>query len=190
MKQLLFSLCTLLICVSAHAANPMIEFETNEGVIVIELYPDKAPKTVINFLDYVNSGYYNGTIFHRVIAGFMVQGGGFTRNYEQKKSNDPIDNEADNGLRNEPGTVAMARTGDPHSATAQFFINVADNAFLNFRSPSPRGYGYAVFGKVTKGMDLVHQIATSPTGPGGPFGKDVPVNMVIIEKSRVLGEAK
>lgn len=190
MKQLLFSLCTLLICISAHAANPMIEFETNEGVIVIELYPDKAPKTVNNFLDYVNSGYYNGTIFHRVIAGFMVQGGGFTRSYEQKKSNDPIDNEADNGLRNEPGTVAMARTGDPHSATAQFFINVADNAFLNFRSPSPRGYGYAVFGKVTKGMDLVHQIATSPTGHGGPFPKDVPVNMVIIEKSRVLGEAK
>lgn len=190
MKYLLFSLCTLLTCISAHAANPMVEFATNEGAIVIELYPDKAPKTVNNFLDYVNSGYYDGTIFHRVIAGFMVQGGGFTRTYEKKQPNEPIENEADNGLRNEPGTVAMARTGDPHSATAQFFINVADNGFLNFRSPSPRGYGYAVFGKVTKGMDLVHQIATSPTGHGGPFGKDVPINMVIIEKSRVLGEPK
>jgi cyclophilin family peptidyl-prolyl cis-trans isomerase len=190
MKQLLFSLCTLLICISAHAANPAVEFTTNQGTIVIELYPDKAPNTVNNFLDYVKSGYYDGTIFHRVIAGFMVQGGGFTSTFEQKKTNDPIKNEAGNGLKNDIGTVAMARTGDPHSATAQFFINVADNAFLNFRSPSQRGYGYAVFGRVTDGMDLVNRIATAPTGPGGPFGKDVPVDMVVIEKSKILGGSK
>ncbi len=190
MKQLLFSLCTLIFCVSAHAANPAVELTTNQGKIVIELYPDKAPKTVDNFLGYVKSGYYDGTIFHRVIAGFMVQGGGFTPEYERKQTNDPITNEADNGLTNDIGTVAMARTGDPHSATAQFFINVANNAFLNFRSPSPRGYGYAVFGKVTEGMDLVNRIATSPTGHGGPFPKDVPVNMVIINQAKILGGAK
>jgi cyclophilin family peptidyl-prolyl cis-trans isomerase len=190
MRQLLFSLCTLIFCISAHAANPAVEFATNQGSIVIELYPDKAPKTVKNFLDYVNAGYYNGTIFHRVIAGFMIQGGGFTQTFEQKKTNDPIENEANNGLNNKIGTVAMARTGDPHSATAQFFINVADNAFLDFRSPSPRGYGYAVFGKVTKGMDLVQRIAVAPTGPGGPFGKDVPVDMVVIEQSKILGGSK
>jgi cyclophilin family peptidyl-prolyl cis-trans isomerase len=190
MKQLLFALCTLVICISAHAANPAVELTTNQGTIVIELYPDKAPKTVKNFLDYVNAGYYDGTIFHRVIAGFMVQGGGFTESYERKQSNDPIDNEAGNGLKNDIGTVAMARTGDPHSATAQFFINVGNNAFLNFRAPSQRGYGYAVFGRVTEGMGLVNRIATSPTGHGGPFPTDVPVNMVIIKQAKILGDSK
>lgn len=190
MKQFLFALCTLFICTSAQAANPAVELKTNQGSIVIELYPDKAPKTVSNFLDYVNAGFYNGTIFHRVIAGFMVQGGGFTREYEKKQTRDPIENEAGNGLRNEAGTVAMARTGDPHSATAQFFINVADNAFLNFRAPTARGYGYTVFARVTKGMELVQQIATAPTSRGGPFGKDVPVNMVIIELASILGDSK
>jgi peptidyl-prolyl cis-trans isomerase A (cyclophilin A)/peptidyl-prolyl cis-trans isomerase B (cyclophilin B) len=190
MKQLLFVLCTLFIFTNAHAANPVVELNTNQGAIVIELYADKAPKTVSNFLAYVNAGFYDGTIFHRVIAGFMVQGGGFTREYERKPTRDPVENEADNGLRNETGTVAMARTGDPHSATAQFFINVADNTSLNFRSPTTRGYGYTVFGKVTQGMDLVRRIATAPTGRGGPFGKDVPINMVIIEQTKILGESK
>jgi len=190
MRQLLFALCTLFFCVSAHAANPAVEFTTNQGKIVIELYPDKAPKTVNNFLGYVNAGFYDGTIFHRVIAGFMVQGGGFSRTYEKKQTRDPIENEADNGLKNEFGTVAMARTQDPHSATAQFFINVADNKFLNFTSATSRGYGYTVFGRVTKGMELVHQIATAPTGRGGPFPQDVPINMVVIEQTKILGESK
>lgn len=190
MKQLLFALCTFFLCISAHAADPAVEFTTNQGAIVIELYPDKAPKTVNNFLGYVNAGFYNGTIFHRVIAGFMVQGGGFTQAYEKKKTNDPIENEANNGLKNEIGTVAMARTPDPHSATAQFFINVADNAFLDFRSATTRGYGYTVFGRVTKGMELVQRIATAPTGRAGPFAQDVPLDMVIIEKAKVLGESK
>lgn len=190
MKQFLLAICALLTCINAHAANPAVELTTNQGAIVIELYPDKAPKTVKNFLGYVNSGFYNGTIFHRVIAGFMVQGGGFTQEYEKKKTNDPVENEANNGLKNEIGTVAMARTPDPHSATSQFFINVADNAFLDFRSETSRGYGYTVFGKVTKGMELVHRTATSPTGRDGPFRQDVPIEMVIIEKAKILGESK
>ena len=190
MKQLLFALCALSMCVGTYAANPEVELTTNRGAIVIELYADKAPKTVRNFLDYVNSGYYDGTIFHRVIPGFMVQGGGFTEAYDKKSTKDPVENEANNGLKNETGTVAMARTSDPHSATSQFFINVADNGFLDFRSSTSRGYGYTVFGKVTKGMDLVHMIAKSPTGSGGPFGKDVPRDMVIIERTKILGEQK
>ena len=190
MKQLLFAMCTILVCISAHAANPKVELTTNYGPIVIELYADKAPKTVSNFLDYVNAGFYNGTIFHRVIPNFMVQGGGFTKEYAKKNTNNPIDNEAGNGLKNEVGTVAMARTGDPHSATSQFFINVADNGFLDFRSPTARGYGYTVFGIVTEGMDLVNGVANSPTGRGGPFGKDVPANMFVIEQARILGDSK
>ncbi len=190
MKRFFLALCTLLVFISAHAANPAVEITTNQGTIVIELYANKAPNTVNNFLGYVNAGFYNGTIFHRVIAGFMIQGGGYTQAYEKKKTNDPIENEASNGLRNEIGTVAMARTGDPHSATAQFFINVADNASLNFRSPTARGYGYTVFGKVTQGMALVQRIATAPTGRGGPFGKDVPIDMVIIEQTKILGKSK
>ena len=189
--RLLYSLlCAIVFCSAAHAANPQVELKTNKGPIVIELYPDKAPATVENFLRYVNAGFYDGTIFHRVIPGFMIQGGGYTPGYDRKQTDKPVKNEADNGLKNTTGTVAMARTNDPHSATSQFFINVADNAFLDFTSPTMRGYGYTVFGKVVKGMDVVNQIATAPTAGAGPFRKDVPVNMVVIEKATLKEEAK
>jgi peptidyl-prolyl cis-trans isomerase A (cyclophilin A)/peptidyl-prolyl cis-trans isomerase B (cyclophilin B) len=177
----------------ALAANPLVEFDTTAGKIRIELYPDAAPKTVANFLDYVKAKHYDGTQFHRVIPGFMIQGGGFTPDFMQKPTKPPVVNEAQPsskaGLLNVPGTVAMARTGDPHSATAQFFINVADNKFLNFRSADPQGYGYTVFGKVVAGMDVVDRIAKAPTGSGGPFPKDVPVEKVIINKAVVVGGA-
>ncbi len=142
-----------------------------------------------NFLEYVQSGFYNGTVFHRVIPGFMIQGGGFSQNFTQKPTREPVQNEAANGLKNEAGTIAMARTANPHSATAQFFINVADNAFLNHTAPTARGYGYAVFGKVVKGMDVVNRIARLATGPGGPFPQDVPQQEVVIEVVK-LTEAK
>ena len=190
MKQLIFALCAMFVCVAAQAANPQVEIQTNKGVIIVELYPDRAPKTVDNFLAYVGRGFYNGTIFHRVIAGFMVQGGGYSPTYERKETSSPVANEADNGLKNQIGTIAMARTRDPHSATAQFFINVADNDFLDFRSPTASGYGYTVFGKVFKGMDVINQIAVSPTGRGGPFPTDVPVEPIIIEHVKVIGESK
>ena len=163
-----------------------VVFETNHGAITIELYPDKAPKTVANFTDYVRAGQYDGTVFHRVIPGFMAQGGGFTAELSQKPVNAPITNEADNGLKNDRGTIAMARTGEPHSATAQFFINVADNGFLNFTAPTRQGWGYAVFGKVTAGMDVVDAIVALPTGAAGPFGSDVPKQAAIIESARVI----
>ena len=190
MKQLLFGLWAIAFCVSAQAANPQVEMQTNKGTIVIELYPDKAPATVENFLRYVNAGYYNGTIFHRVIPNFMIQGGGYTQAYQKKDTNAPVRNEADNRLENNIGTVAMARTSDPHSATSQFFINVADNGFLNYRSPTTRGYGYTVFGKVVKGMGVVNGIANAPTSSGGPFRKDVPVEMVTIEQAKLVEKAK
>jgi len=171
---------------SSHAENPQILMKTNLGNITIELYPEKAPKTVENFLRYIEDGFYKNTIFHRVIANFMVQGGGFDATFKQKRTRTPVENEANNGLKNETGTIAMARTSAPHSATAQFFINVANNAFLNFTAPNPRGYGYTVFGKVTDGMDIIHQIAKSPTSSGGPFPGDVPRKMVIIEDVSVL----
>src|SRR3984957_8533803 len=133
----------------------MVELHTNHGVIKIELNAEKAPKSVENFLTYVKQGHYDGTVFHRVIDGFMIQGGGFTPGMEQKPTNAPVDNEADNGLKNEKGTLAMARTNDPHSATAQFFINVKDNDFLNFSSPTAQGWGYCVFGKVVEGLDVL-----------------------------------
>ena len=190
MRQLLVSLLAIAISTGAYAANPKVEFATNMGSIVIEVYPEKAPETVGNFLGYVRSGFYDGTIFHRVIAGFMIQGGGYTQTYERKKTGNPIRNEADNGLNNRTGTVAMARTGDPHSATAQFFINVADNGFLDYRSPTARGYGYAVFGKVVDGMDVIKRIAAAQTGRGGPFAKDAPIEMVIIERAKELGDQK
>jgi len=174
----------------ALAANPQVEFDTTAGKFRVELYPDAAPKTVANFLDYVKARHFDGTQFHRVIAGFMVQGGGFTTDFMQKPTKPPVANEAEQsskaGLLNVPGTLAMARTGDPHSATAQFFINVADNKFLNFRSPDPQGYGYTVFGKVVEGMDVVDRIAKAPTGAGGPFPKDVPVQKVIVTKAIVV----
>src|SRR6478609_3582122 len=142
---------------TAFAANPQVTFETNRGNFVVELYPEKAPKTVANFLAYVNSGFYKDTIFHRVINRFMIQGGGFTANMKEKDTREPITNEANNGLLNEPGTLAMARTQDPDSATAQFFINLENNQFLNYQGPEPDLIGYCVFGRVLKGMDVVRE---------------------------------
>ena len=166
---------------TAPAENPSVRMTTSQGTITLELYPDKAPKTVENFLAYVDSGFYAGTTFHRVIEGFMIQGGGFTEDMKKKPTRDPIDNEADNGLKNDRGTIAMARTAIPDSATAQFFINHKDNAFLNHTGKTPRGWGYAVFGKVTDGMEVVDAIAKVPTGAKGPFPKDVPDTPVVIE---------
>ena len=165
--------------------KPHVLVETNLGSFELELFPDQAPKSVANFLEYVSSGFYNGTVFHRVIDGFMIQGGGFTPDYERKPTNAPIVNEADNGLKNQRGTIAMARTMEPNSATAQFFINVKDNDFLNHTSKTPRGWGYAVFGKVVKGMDVVDKIRKVKTGPGGVFPQDVPQEAVIIERISV-----
>jgi len=162
-------------------AQPSVQINTNLGPIVVDLDSAKAPKTVANFLEYVKSGHYSGTIFHRVIRRFMIQGGGMTRDMAEKPTRPPILNEADNGLKNEVGTIAMARTPDPHSASAQFFINVNDNAFLNFRSKDEAGWGYAVFGKVTSGMELVEKISKSPTWPG-----DVPTQPIVIESVVVL----
>ena len=170
----------------AGAANPQVELKTSVGAIVVELYPDQAPLTVENFLQYVKAGFYEGTLFHRVIPGFMIQGGGFTREFAQKPVRQPVRNEAGNGLRNEPGTIAMARTREPHSATAQFFINVANNESLNFRFPTDDGYGYTVFGKVVKGMDVVNRIVKVPTGPGPAPHANVPVTPVVIESAKVL----
>lgn len=193
MKQLLLSLSLFLLLAPAMAAKqddkttpPRVEMETTMGNIVLELDPDKAPKTVANFLQYVQDGFYDDTIFHRVIDGFMIQGGGFTPDYQRKQTRAAIINEADNGLQNKTGTIAMARTMDPHSATAQFFINVADNEFLDHSSKTPRGWGYAVFGRVIKGMDVVNKIKTVATGPGGPFPKDAPQTPVIIKKVTLL----
>lgn len=159
----------------------MIRFTTNKGVFDVELNEAAAPKTCENFLQYVRSGFYNGTIFHRVISGFMIQGGGFEPGLQQKKTKAPIENEANNGLKNDKYTIAMARTNDPHSATSQFFINVADNDFLNHTSPTPRGWGYAVFGKVVAGTDVVDAIAAVRTASRSWYG-DVPVEDVVMEK--------
>ncbi|MEU1782848.1 peptidylprolyl isomerase [Streptomyces abikoensis] len=160
-----------------------VRLKTNHGDIVLELNEEKAPKTVENFLAYVDAGHYDGTIFHRVIPGFMVQGGGFKPGMDQKPTKAPIDNEADNGLKNTMYTVAMARTNDPHSATAQFFINVNDNDFLNFTSKSPNGWGYAVFGQVVEGQDVVDNIKAVRTGTRG-FHQDVPKDDVVIESAK------
>ena len=167
------------------SAAPRVAFETSKGRIVLELSPDKAPKSVANFLQYVKAGHYNGVIFHRVIDGFMIQGGGFTADMAQKPTQAPIQNEADNGLRNDRGTIAMARTGDPHSASAQFFINTVNNDGLNHKSKTPQGWGYTVFGKVVEGMDVVDAIAKVPTGMKKGFA-DVPVQPVTITKATVL----
>lgn len=173
---------------SAVAENPRVEFKTTMGSFTLELYPDRAPKTVQNFIQYANSGFYKGTIFHRVIDGFMVQGGGFDPEMKQKATRDPIENEAGiamkGGLRNELGTIAMARTSVPNSATAQFFINVKDNGFLDYRDPSPQGIGYAVFGRVVQGMDVVMKIAKVPTTTTGMY-QNVPQKPVIIESATV-----
>ncbi|GAB6034687.1 peptidylprolyl isomerase [Galenea microaerophila] len=170
---------------SNHAAHPQVLLETNYGNIVVELYPEKAPETVKNFLRYVNEGFYDGTIFHRVIPNFMIQGGGYTEDMQKKITHAPIHNEADNGLHNRIGTIAMARTSDPHSATAQFFINVANNTFLDFREKTPRAYGYAVFGRVIKGMRVVNKIRQVQTGFKNGM-KDVPLKPVVIIKARQI----
>ena len=161
-----------------------VNMETSAGSIRLELDSDKAPKSVENFVAYAKAGHYDGTIFHRVIPGFMIQGGGFDTDMKQKSTQAPIENEADNGLKNDNGTIAMARTPDPHSATAQFFINVKDNDNLNHTSPSPQGWGYAVFGKVVDGMDVVKTIEQVPTGNRMGHG-DVPLESVVIEKVTV-----
>ena len=184
MRQLYAFLMLVLFCGSALAANPQVVFETNRGNFVVELYPDKAPKTVANFLNYVNSGFYKDTIFHRVINRFMIQGGGFTANMAEKETRAPIINESSNGLKNEIGTLAMARTSDPDSATAQFFINLENNQFLNYQSPDPDLIGYCVFGRVLKGMDVVREIGASPTGSVGPY-TDVPKASIVIHKIKL-----
>ena len=186
----LFFFCASL---SALAENsPVVRVTTTLGDIVLELNSSRAPKTVENFINYVNAGHYDGTIFHRVISNFMIQGGGFTKDLDskrffvKKKTDSPIKNEANNGLQNLRGTIAMARTNDPHSASAQFFINVVDNQFLDHRSQTTRGWGYAVFGKVIEGMDVVDKIRKVKTGSGGQFNKDVPVQTVEIQKVTVI----
>lgn len=189
MIRLLHRLLPLLIALwfapMALAANPKVELKTTLGAVVLELYPENAPKTVENFLQYVKDGFYDGTIFHRVIPGFMAQGGGFTVNFQQKPVRPAIRNEAGNGLRNAVGTVAMARTADPHSATAQFFINVAENDFLDFKSADDKGYGYTVFARVTSGMDVVQKMLQVPTATIGPH-QNVPRQPIIIERARLL----
>jgi len=189
MRHILLGLTLLFTTSSLWALESavQVQMETNKGTIVLELYPDKAPKTVANFLQYVDEGYYTNTIFHRVINGFMIQGGGFDTNYKKKNTRLPIINEADNGLKNEHGTIAMARTLDPHSATAQFFINVADNDFLDHKAKNPRGWGYAVFGKVVTGIEVIDTIKNIPTIPAGPFPKDVPRDPVIIVRMSRTG---
>lgn len=163
----------------------MVKLHTNYGVITLTLFADKAPKTVENFLSYVKDGFYDNTIFHRVIDGFMIQGGGFEPGMDQKEPNEAIENEANNGVANNTGTIAMARTNAPHSATAQFFINVSDNSFLNFRSESADGWGYCVFAEVSEGMDVVNKIKDVKTGRHGPH-QDVPLEDVIIQKAEII----
>lgn len=165
--------------------TPRVKLQTNHGDMIIELDAEKAPQTVENFLAYVNKGFYDGTIFHRVIKNFMIQGGGFDANMKQKETLDPIPNEADNGLKNNQYTVAMARTNDPHSATAQFFINTANNDFLNFTAPTPNGWGYTVFGTVVEGTEVADKIQALKTGNKG-FHQDVPVDNVVIEQASVI----
>jgi len=192
MKRLFTALFALLLCCamqSSHSSTQgkktMVKLHTNHGIITLQLDAEKAPNTVKNFLDYVNSGFYDNTIFHRVIDGFMIQGGGFEAGMKQKPVNAPIKNEAANGLVNSPYTVAMARTSDPHSATAQFFINLKDNKFLNYFAPDAQGYGYCVFGKVVEGTEVVDAIRKAQTGFRGGH-QDVPEKDVIITKAEVV----
>ncbi len=164
---------------------PVVELETSMGAIVIELNEEKAPKTVENFLNYVKSGHYDGTIFHRIIDGFMIQGGGMDAEMNEKATNKPVENEADNGLKNDAGTIAMARTQDPHSATSQFFVNVKDNDFLNHSGKNMQGWGYTVFGKVTSGMDVIEKMRGVPTGRFGMHA-DVPKEPVVINSATII----
>lgn len=165
------------------AVNPRVALVTSKGRIVIELFPQKAPATVKNFLAYVDAGFYDGTVFHRVIPKFMIQGGGLTADMQKKPTEKPVSNEADNTLKNTRGSVSMARTGDPHSATSQFFINTADNDFLDYREKTPQGWGYAVFGRVTEGMTIVDAISGVKTGNYGMY-RDVPIEPIVIEKAQ------
>ena len=187
MRRLLFLAIALLSSFAACAANPQVEMKTSLGTLTIELYPDRAPKTVENFLQYARDGFFDGTVFHRVIPGFMIQGGGMSPELKEKPTRPPVPNEAKNGLKNETGTIAMARTADPHSASAQFFINLQNNGFLDY--PGRDGWGYAVFGKVVQGLDVVEKIARVPTGNSG-FHQNVPTKPVLIEAARVLPEKK
>jgi cyclophilin family peptidyl-prolyl cis-trans isomerase len=184
MPRLFFVGLALLLASPFSWATVQVTMETNFGLIVLELNEEKAPKSVENFLHYARDGFYEGTIFHRVIPNFMIQGGGFSADYRKKPTRAPIVNEAKNGLKNVRGSIAMARTSDPHSATAQFFINVKDNAFLDY--PGQDGWGFTVFGRVTEGMEIVDKISQVPTGAGGPFLKDAPQTPVIIEKVTVI----
>ncbi len=182
-------LALLLLCtgLTAFAAPVLVKMETNRGDIILELDADKAPISVENFVQYVKDGYYDGTIFHRVISTFMIQGGGFDEDLVRKTTREPIKNEASNGLKNVRGTIAMARLPSPHSATAQFFINVQDNPSLDFTSEdNGRTWGYAVFGKVVKGMDVVDEIRFTQTGPNPPFPSDVPIKTMLIKKVSVI----
>jgi peptidyl-prolyl cis-trans isomerase A (cyclophilin A)/peptidyl-prolyl cis-trans isomerase B (cyclophilin B) len=189
--MLVSTLAFTLAAASAGAANPQVDLDTSAGKIRLELNPDAAPKTVENFLTYVKAKQYDGTQFHRVIAGFMIQGGGYGADFREKPTRPPVPNEAEHsskaGLLNTPGTIAMARTSEPNSATAQFFINVGDNKFLNFRDPSSAGIGYTVFGKVIEGMEVVEKIAKTPTAAGGPFPRDVPIERVVIKSATIVG---
>ena len=192
MKHLYTALLALLLCSISPLSysldkgkDTMVKLHTNHGTITLQLDAEKAPNTVKNFLEYVNSGFYSNTIFHRVIDGFMIQGGGFERSMKQKPVNAPIKNEAANGLKNDIYTVAMARTNDPHSATAQFFINVKDNGFLNYSAPIPQGYGYCVFGKVVEGKEVVDAIRKVSTGNRAGF-QDVPKEDVVITKAEAV----
>lgn len=192
MKKLITTcIFTLLLAANGYvlADNPKVRMETTKGTVLIELYTDKAPGTVENFLRYVNAGKYDGTIFHRVIKDFMNQGGGFTPDFKKVETFAPIKNEADNGVKNTRGTIAMARTGEPHSATNQFFINTADNAFLDHTGKTMRGWGYCVFGTVVDGMDVMDRIAKVQTGSGGPFNQDVPQEEILIQKISVIEKA-
>jgi cyclophilin family peptidyl-prolyl cis-trans isomerase len=185
MLKIVLSSIACVISFAAAAANPQVEIRTSMGAVTLELYPENAPVTVENFLQYVRDGHYNGTIFHRVIPGFMIQGGGFAPDMREKATRAPIKNEAGNGLRHAAGTVAMARTPDPHSASAQFFINLTDNPALDFRAPTRDGYGYCVFGKVVMGMEVVNRIAKVATGTKASHS-DVPLKPVVIESVRRL----
>ena len=189
MKSIFVLLTVFALIGSAFAQNPRVEMKTNRGLIQIELYQEKAPKTVANFLQYAKEGYYTGTLFHRVIDNFMVQGGGFDKDMREKRTRGPIENEATNQLKNEFGTLAMARTSAPHSASAQFFINLKHNEFLNFREPTTQGFGYAVFGRVVQGMDIVAAIAKMRTGRAGTHS-DVPIEPIIIEAITVIANTQ
>ena len=182
--------CSLALCLSAPVlADTVVKMETSMGDIELILDEKAAPKSVENFVKYANKGFYNGTIFHRVIPNFMIQGGGFTPDMTQKATDAPIPNEAANGLKNNVGTIAMARTGDPNSATSQFFINVKNNEFLNFKAPTPQYYGYAVFGRVSKGMEVVNKIVAVPTGNHG-MHQNVPQKPVVIKSVKVMPQAE